>query len=84
MTAAAPGFSDEKLAKLQTGLEKSDDWEAFNFNCELMPRDIEALLARLEAAERVCYRVDHWEKAGVAKCSELTKWRKACRKGDIS
>jgi hypothetical protein len=47
-------FSDDHLKRLKEGLNESDDWEAFNFNCNLMPKDIKALLARLEAAEVVC------------------------------
>lgn len=46
-------FSDEDLKRLKDGLDESDDWEAFNFNCVLMPKDIKALLARLEAAEKL-------------------------------
>lgn len=47
-------FSDEHLKALKEGLEDSDDWQAFNMNCNIEPKDIQALLARLEAAEAVC------------------------------
>jgi hypothetical protein len=67
-------FSDEDLKRLKEELNKEQDWVAFEF--EWCDRSVlKALLARLEAAERVALRFSVLFDIGieVAEIAKLTK-----------
>lgn len=66
-------FTDEMLKEVKDGmstLRMTMDVTEYSMNAEWL----EAMIKRLEAAEKVCHVMQRWQEDGLAECDLLQEW----------